>query len=103
MSKKEKEEEEKEEVDYFVLDKDDVAACFGGVTPEEAHAIMLTFTTGYKEVRSFSSSTNPTILVTAGTVSGIILNLRKRFPYGTLASAVRIRYNEVLLLAKKLG
>jgi len=94
--------EEKEEIDQFVLDKHDVAACFGGITPEEAHVIMLTFT-GYKEVRLFSSSTNPTILVTAGTVSGIIHNLRKRFPYGTLASAVRARYNEVLQLAKKLG
>ena len=92
---------EEEEVDHFVLDKHDVAACFG-ITPEEAHVIMLTFS-GRKEVRLFSSSTSPNLLVTAGMVSGIIHNIRTKFPYGTLASAVRIRYNDILQIAKLLN
>ena len=86
----------------YLLTSKDVAACLGGITEAEADVIMLTLT-DKKSVYLFSLSTHPTRYVKAGTVTAIIMEVRRKYPYGTLASAVRTRYTESLKIASLLN
>ena len=88
--------------DPYVLTTGCVAASLGGITLEEATVIMHTFS-DKKAVYRFSQSTNPTYFVKAGTITAIIMDVRRKFPYGTLASSVRTRYNECLRLARAMN
>ena len=86
----------------YELTAKSVAASLGGITESEADVILHTLT-DKKSVLRFSTSTNPVYYVKAGTVTAIIMDVRRKFPYGTLASAVRTRYNESLRLARALN